>query len=619
MSEGVGTLVSHYRLVEKLGEGGFGTVYRGVHTAVPTIQVAVKIAHSYVASDPTLVRLLRQECELLSGLTHPGVVAFRDLIVDLDRSFIAVILELLEGVTLLERMRQGPLPIDELAGILSVLLDTMAYAHAKGVVHRDIKPENVFLCADGRVKLMDFGIAKVVQASKGKQSALLKGTLAYMAPERFSNRSIPASDLYSLGLVAWEAIAGEQACPAGDIAVATGWHLSRGARDLRERCPDCPAWLAGYIARLTHRDDRERPLDAGEAARLFRDLRNSVPLRAVELADEIDLEVTDSGRQGFAPRSRTEPDSELPPAHELPIGSLESDSNRAFQATSPSGGWGMRSPYEDSPGAPSVEPPVAAETRPQRSQRWILAIAGVVALFLFTAGLLGALFSLQGLRNASRPVTARPAVSSQANDAASSGQSEAKVVLPESLRRRPEDDRTQPGVPVPYEPDPELASQAQEPPGEDPMEHRAPGLASLQSEPTGARVFLNGEPFGRTPMRGTEMPAGHHVLTLQKPGYKSISREIDVPVGGRIDLNPMVLVSDEGSKKTVRVLAPGVPPASRLYIDGGMVGDLPVELSLTEGEHSFRVQPRSGQGFVLTQIVTFEDYEKLPTITLQAP
>jgi serine/threonine protein kinase len=266
----IGQQIGHYRMERKLGRGGFGTVYQAVHTQLPSLKVAVKVVHPNLAADTGFLRLLQKEVEVLHGLQHPGIVAFRDLLI--EPAGTAIVLELLEGADLRHALIKGPFTTNEVGRILWELLEALAHAHRLGVVHRDIKPENIYLCGDGRLKLMDFGIAKVAHNTIASQSGMVSGTLDYMAPERFRHESPPSSDLYALGLVAWELLTGRLACAEGDIPAKIGWHMGRGPQDLRELLPSCPDWLADFVARLAATDLQARPVDADAALALLEEL-----------------------------------------------------------------------------------------------------------------------------------------------------------------------------------------------------------------------------------------------------------------------------------------------------------------------------------------------------------
>ena len=273
-----GQQIGHYRLQDKLGRGGFGTVYRAVHTQLPSLRVAVKVVHPNLASDASFQRMLEKEVEVLHGLQHPGIVAFRDLLV--EPAGTAIVLELLEGLDLRHALMQGPFTASEVARVLYEMLEALAYAHRRGVVHRDIKPENIFLCSDGRLKLMDFGIAKVAHSTLASQSGMVSGTLDYMAPERFRHESPPSSDLYALGLVAWELLTGRLACPDGDIPSKIGWHMGGGPPPVREVLPHCPPWLADLVGRMAAVDVEQRPVDADAALTLLMETWPSPGARA---------------------------------------------------------------------------------------------------------------------------------------------------------------------------------------------------------------------------------------------------------------------------------------------------------------------------------------------------
>ncbi len=382
----IGQQIGHYRLEEKLGRGGFGTVYRGAHERLPSLRVAVKVVHDNLASDEDFQRLLRKEVEVLHGLQHPGIVAFRDLLV--EPAGTAIVLELLEGADLRAALIQGPFTPSEVARLLYELLEALAYAHRQGVVHRDIKPENIFLCGDGRIKLMDFGIAKVAHSTLASQSGMVSGTLDYMAPERFRRESPPSSDLYALGLVAWELLTGRLACPPGDIPAKIGWHMGRGAPDVRDALPDCPAWLAQVVARLAATDVQDRPVDGGAALVLLEELWPSPGPRG-------SLAVTPrpapaGARRGVTPVDRGPSCPTLAPSlaamsgdlplvqKSTPTWSPVGEAGQPRPSQPPAGVTGTREPRRGDPA--SVDPPSLARQLLPRGASLLLAVVAVLAV-----------------------------------------------------------------------------------------------------------------------------------------------------------------------------------------------------------------------------------------------
>ena len=270
--------VSHYRLTERLGAGTYGEVWKGVHVDDPAFMVAVKLVSPHVREDPSFVEALRGECRALDRMDHPSIVRFRELVV--RDGVVAMVMELLEGSDLEGLLARGPQPVDEVVRILERVLDGLAYAHEKGVMHRDIKPGNLFRCTDGRVKLMDFGIARAADGTTATRTGTVKGTLDYMAPERFRNHTTPASDVYAVGLVVWELLTGRRAAPEGDLPTKMGWHLMEGVGDVRTERPDCPTWLAAVVAALTARQPVERPEDGSAARKLLTAARKAAELHS---------------------------------------------------------------------------------------------------------------------------------------------------------------------------------------------------------------------------------------------------------------------------------------------------------------------------------------------------
>ena len=264
--------VSHYFLTRPLGAGAFGEVWEGVHAEDPAFRVAVKLLSPTLHREPMVVEALKAECRALDRLDHPNIVRFRELVVEPGR--VAMVLELLEGEDLAAAVNAGPQPALEVVRLLEGALQGLAFAHAQGVMHQDIKPGNVFRCRDGRVKIMDFGVSQAVDRGAVPDAFAIRGTLGYLAPERFVGFSRPAGDVYGIGLVAWELLSGSRACPDGDLMTQMAWHRDVGVVDIRELRPEVPEWLACLVAALAARDPDGRPVDGAAALALLRELRD---------------------------------------------------------------------------------------------------------------------------------------------------------------------------------------------------------------------------------------------------------------------------------------------------------------------------------------------------------
>jgi TolB-like protein/Flp pilus assembly protein TadD/predicted Ser/Thr protein kinase len=204
--------IAHYRIVSKLGEGGMGEVYRATDTKLGR-EVAIKILPAGFAQDPGRMARFEREAKVLASLNHPNIAA----IYGVEER--ALVMELVEGPTLAERIKHGAIPLNEAILIARQAAEALAYAHEKGIVHRDVKPDNIKLTPAGRVKVLDFGLAKMRVASDSQstetgltQAGAILGTPAYIAPEQALGKPVDArSDIFSFGCVLYEMLCGRRA------------------------------------------------------------------------------------------------------------------------------------------------------------------------------------------------------------------------------------------------------------------------------------------------------------------------------------------------------------------------------------------------------------------------
>jgi serine/threonine protein kinase/Tol biopolymer transport system component len=233
MSLVTGTRLGPYEIVSLLGEGGMGQVYRAKDTRLKR-DVALKILPDAFAADPDRVARFQREAELLATLNHPNIAAIYGL--EQTDGVRALVLELVEGPTLADRIAQGPIPIDEALLIAGQIADALEAAHEKGVIHRDLKPANIKLTQDDKVKVLDFGLAKMLEPASASSPALtnsptittpammtgvgtLLGTAAYMSPEQAKGRPADKrSDIWAFGCVLYEMLTGKRAFEAEDIS-----------------------------------------------------------------------------------------------------------------------------------------------------------------------------------------------------------------------------------------------------------------------------------------------------------------------------------------------------------------------------------------------------------------
>ncbi len=268
-----GTLVGagRYELKRLLGKGGMGEVFLAEHTYTGQ-KVALKVVWPNLMDAEGPRKRFLQEGRVLAKLKHKDIVGLTDFFEEDGRFFLAM--EYVEGETLASYLeRRSPqsraLAVDETVGVLRGILGGLAHAHAQSVpvVHRDIKPSNVMVAGDGRIVLMDFGIAKVAGEEKITHTAGVVGTYEYMSPEQVAGQEVsPASDVYAVGILAYELLTGDVPFPQKSD---TGYDAMEGHRhkappQLLERCPQCPPHLVDWVNRALAKSPANRFQSAQE-------------------------------------------------------------------------------------------------------------------------------------------------------------------------------------------------------------------------------------------------------------------------------------------------------------------------------------------------------------------
>ena len=202
----IGRTISHYRIVEKLGEGGMGVVYKAEDTKLERI-VALKFLAAHLLNDQEAKQRFLREAKSTAALHHPNICTVFEVAEEDGRTFLAM--AYLEGESLEERIAKGPLPLTEALEIGRQIAEGLEAAHEKGVVHRDIKPANVMVDAKGRATILDFGLARLTEASKLTRQDQTVGTMAYMSPEQIQGGEVgPRTDVWALGCTLYEMVAG---------------------------------------------------------------------------------------------------------------------------------------------------------------------------------------------------------------------------------------------------------------------------------------------------------------------------------------------------------------------------------------------------------------------------
>ena len=251
-------IADRYELEELVGTGGMSTVFRA-HDRQLERRVAIKILHEHYADDPEYLERFRREARAVARLSHPNIVTVIDRGDDGGRQYI--VFEYVDGENLKELVvRSGRLPVRQALELALAVADGLSFAHEHGLVHRDVKPQNVLLSSEGEVKVTDFGIARSLHVEHGvTQTGTVLGTGEYLAPEQASGKQVsPATDVYSLGVVLWELLAGDVPFIGDNFVAVALRHVNEPPPHLRERRADVSPRLDAAVQRALAKDPASR-------------------------------------------------------------------------------------------------------------------------------------------------------------------------------------------------------------------------------------------------------------------------------------------------------------------------------------------------------------------------
>jgi eukaryotic-like serine/threonine-protein kinase len=273
-----GTRLGIYDIVAPIGEGGMGQVYRATDAKLKR-QVAIKVLPPSLADDTDRLARFQREAEVLASLNHPNIAAIYGL--QDSGGMTALVMELVDGDDLSQRIARGALPLDEALLVARQIADALEAAHEQGIVHRDLKPANIKVRADGTVKVLDFGLAKAMEPAAGSspnlsmsptiatpamtQMGAILGTAAYMAPEQARGAAVDKrADIWAFGVVLYEMLTGRQLFDGGTVSDVLAAVLRQDV-DFEALPADTPPALRTLVARCLERDPKRRLRDIGEA------------------------------------------------------------------------------------------------------------------------------------------------------------------------------------------------------------------------------------------------------------------------------------------------------------------------------------------------------------------
>jgi hypothetical protein len=355
-------LDDRYELRTIIGEGAFGRVYEGFDRRLER-PVAVKVIKPWWAEDPEWVSTFQRETRLLARVSDPGIVQIYD--VGHAPQGLYYVSELVDGQSLAVRLRRGPLPAWEARGVAAQLCRALAGAHAQRIVHRDVKPANIMLSSDGRVKVGDFGVARLAEGSTEGTAASIVGTPRYMAPEQGRGRpTTPATDVYSAGVVLYEMLSGAPPFTATSAVELALLHIHEPPPPLSPRLPSS---LVGIVERALAKDPARRYANGAEMAEALLGARH---VGTAERTSQRVLVGASAGQGGSAP-----------PSHRVGGGGLEPNIPIRWVGE---GGLRPRPPAASGPHgtrrAPEYSP--RRTVNPSRRRRAIAAVGIVIALLV---------------------------------------------------------------------------------------------------------------------------------------------------------------------------------------------------------------------------------------------
>ena len=273
-----GTILGQYEIRSPLGAGGMGEVYRAHDTRLNR-EVAIKVLPESLTADPDRLRRFEQEARAAAALNHPNILAVYQMATHEGVSY--MVSELLEGETLRERLRRGPIPLRKAIDYGVQIAHGLAAAHEKGIVHRDLKPDNLFVTQDGRVKILDFGLAKLAQPKDasgaecnrcvplpyGTEPGMVMGTVGYMSPEQVRGKTADhRSDIFAFGTILYEMVTGKQTFRKPTSAETMTAILNEDPPSISQVTAATPPGLQRVVHRCLEKNPEQRFQSASDMA-----------------------------------------------------------------------------------------------------------------------------------------------------------------------------------------------------------------------------------------------------------------------------------------------------------------------------------------------------------------
>src|SRR5262245_40372159 len=287
----IGSKIAHFEITALLGSGGMVEVYQATDTKLGR-SVAIKVLPEAFTHDVDRLARFEREARVLASLNHSNIAAIHGLEESVGRSLL--VMELVEGETLADRIARGPIPIDEALQIAKQICEALEAAHEKGIIHRDLKPANIKITHDGKVKVLDFGLAKALEGETAKanlsksptlsmaatNAGLILGTAAYMSPEQAKGRTVDKrTDIFAFGCVLYEMLTGSPAFNGEDVGEIIARVIEREP-EWSKLPSKIPSRIQELLRRCLEKDPKKRKRDASDL-RIDIDLALTEPAAAI--------------------------------------------------------------------------------------------------------------------------------------------------------------------------------------------------------------------------------------------------------------------------------------------------------------------------------------------------
>ncbi|GBC88800.1 Serine/threonine-protein kinase PrkC [bacterium HR13] len=287
----LGKQIGPYKIVEKLGEGGMGVVYKGIHTQIDQV-VAIKVLYPNYAKDKEFRERFIREAKTQAKFHHPNLVNILNYLEDEDGNMY-IVMEYVDGGSLEDRIKKGAFSIKDAVSVIVQVLNALAYMHSKGIIHRDIKPANIMFL-DDTVKVSDFGIAKPITDRGITKTGAIVGTVLYMAPEVIKGEPATyASDLYAVGVILYQMLTGRSPFFGKTDFEIMKAHTEKEPPAPEELVPNLPSGIGQIVKKALAKDPKERFMSAEEFKEAlidwFSKLSDSSKLKALNLGPSTEI------------------------------------------------------------------------------------------------------------------------------------------------------------------------------------------------------------------------------------------------------------------------------------------------------------------------------------------